>query len=92
MNEHRFAFNRRRISKELYPFYLEIKDRFTLNNEKVIDSSGRRWLRCKHCGFVLPQGAFMKFNVDGHLNLGVCIMCYHKSESETKGEENGNCN
>ena len=67
-----------RISEENYPFYLEIKDRFNENHEQIIDSRGKRWLKCDYCGDKLLYGAFSKFNVDGNPNLGFCTMCCHR--------------
>jgi len=68
-----------RIGEENYPFYLEIKHLFNdQNNEKIIDSRGKRWIECKRCGAPLPSRAFSKYNVDGKVNLGVCTGCCHK--------------
>ena len=70
--------NEERICEKSRAYYLEIKDHFNQASEKIIDSRGERWLKCKHCNDILPQGAFIKLNVNNDVNLGVCLMCYHE--------------
>ena len=59
-------------------YFQEVKHLFGQHDQKIFDSRGKRWLECAWCRKKCPSAAFMEFNVDGKLNLGTCITCYHE--------------
>lgn len=74
----KYGSSQKKVDREDYPFYLEVKDKFNQMDEKVIDSKGNRWIKCNRCGSILRKNAFSKFNVDMNPNLGFCTFCCHK--------------
>lgn len=55
--------------------YEEIKDLFTQQHTRIIDSFGQRWIKCEHCGGIKPESEFSSYGGANHVNLGVCKDC-----------------
>lgn len=53
----------------------EIINRINQQEEQVIDSTDRRWIKCEVCGKIGEDAEFISYGGQGHLNLGVCCDC-----------------
>lgn len=59
--------------------YEEIKDRFTQQEERIVDSCGRRWIKCEQCGEIKQEHDFSSYGGLGRVNLGICSECSRKN-------------
>lgn len=58
--------------------YEEVKDRFTQQEERIVDSCGRRWIKCEECGAIKQDQDFSSYGGLGRVNLGICSECSRK--------------
>ena len=55
--------------------YEEVKDLFTQQHSRIIDSFGCRWVKCEKCGEIQPESEFSTYGGADHVNLGTCRLC-----------------
>ena len=55
--------------------YEEVKNRFTQQSYQIIDSKGRRWIKCEICGKIKLSREFVSYGGANHINLGICYEC-----------------
>lgn len=60
------------ISKEEYERIVKSIDQ---QYEQVRDIYDRRWVKCKHCGDVLPVSECWQYGGQGTINVGECYTC-----------------
>jgi hypothetical protein len=63
--------------------YLEVKDRFTQQDEIIRDSFGTRWIQCEICSEIKPDTKFANYHWKVPFNLGKCSLCVRKSANKT---------
>lgn len=66
------------IEKKDDAYYLkEIEEKILGGNEKVLDSLGRRWLKCRACKRIMQKPAFALLGGPGEYNMGTCWSCHN---------------
>lgn len=65
------------IEKSDQEYLSEINDDFSNGEKMILDSLGRRWLKCKVCGRKLKKDAFAVVGRFGEYNLGTCWKCHN---------------
>ena len=60
--------------------YNEVKDKFTQQDTKIIDSRRKRWVKCERCGSIKMEREFASYGGLDHVNLGVCRDCMYKKQ------------
>ena len=63
------------LKKYRVKLYNEVKDQDFTQQTKIIDSAGRRWVKCEICGRILPATDFVTYGGLNHVNLGICKSC-----------------
>ena len=58
--------------------YEEVKNRFTQQSYQIIDSKGRRWIKCEICGKIKLSREFVSYGGANYINLGICYECSQK--------------
>lgn len=56
--------------------YNEVKDKFIQQDTKIIDSRGKRWVKCIVCGEIKQSEEFISYGGIGEVNQGKCRACY----------------
>lgn len=59
--------------------YNEVKDKFTQQDTKIIDSRGKRWVKCERCGAIKRENEFVSYGGPNRNNLGVCRDCTNEN-------------
>ena len=60
---------------ELRAGYNEVKEKSFYNCDRIIDSFGQRWVKCKCCGQIKPDFDFIEFGGQKTINFGICEEC-----------------
>lgn len=48
---------------------------FIQQEVQVRDAAGNRWIKCRFCGLIAKEGAFVSYGGAGHINSGTCREC-----------------
>ena len=72
----------RRIAASEENCYCEIADKFTQENEQILDHTGRRWIKCEICHKIKPADEFKIYGGINHINSGKCRECYNQEKNK----------
>lgn len=64
--------------KQFEVCYNEVKYKFTQQQERILDHTGQRWIKCEECGEIKPDYDFASYGGIDHVNLGICSCCSRK--------------
>ena len=64
--------------KQFEACYNEVKDKFNQQEDRILDHTGQRWVKCEECGEIKPDYDFASYGGVDHVNLGICYSCSRK--------------
>ena len=64
--------------KQFEACYNEVKDKFNQQEDRILDHTGQRWVKCEECGKIKPDYDFASYGGVDHANLGICSSCSRK--------------
>lgn len=64
--------------KQFETCYNEVKDKFNQQEDRILDHTGQRWVKCEECGEIKPDYDFASCGGVDHVNLGICSSCSRK--------------
>ena len=64
--------------KQFEVCYNEVKDKFTQQQERILDHTGQRWIKCEECGEIKPDYDFASYGGINRVNSGICSCCSRK--------------
>ncbi len=78
--EERLASKNRRMAE----FWENINAEIDRNDKQSRDPDGKRWIKCKRCGFIGGESEFYTYGGPKSMNYGVCYKCSKEQKDKDK--------
>jgi len=78
--EERLAQNERLMSE----FWENINAEIDRNDKQARDPDGKRWIKCKRCGFIGGESEFYTYGGPNSVNYGTCYKCSKEQKDEDR--------